>query len=112
MNNREEILAKSRNENKDQDIFEKEVSIKAGNIAACAAAILATLFFVIQILVGGGMNYGLYAIIFSIPAAGYIVKALTMKRKPDVVLAIIWTVAAIILSVVHIAELIRSSTIL
>lgn len=112
MNNREEILAKSRNENKDKDLYEKEVQVKAGNIGACTAAILATFFFVVQILVGGGMNYGLYAIVFSVPATGYIVKSLNMKHKRDIVFAIIWTVAALMFSVVHIYGLIASSTIL
>ncbi|MDD2427586.1 MAG: DUF6442 family protein, partial [Eubacteriales bacterium] len=62
--NKEEILAKSRAENKNQDVFAKEVSRIGGNVAAAVAAILATIFFVIQILVGSGTNYGLYAIVF------------------------------------------------
>lgn len=41
---KEEILEKSRKENKNQDIFEKEVKRIRGNSAAVAAAILATVF--------------------------------------------------------------------
>lgn len=112
MNSREEILAKSRDENKDKDLFEREVQVRAGNIGACVATLLATLFFVVQILVGAGMNYGLYAILFSVPATRYIVKSINMRCKRDIAYAIIWTVAALIFSLAHIYGLITSSTIL
>ena len=61
---KEEILEKSRKENKNRDIFEKEVLKEGGNIGGIAAGILATLFFILQIAAGGGINYGLYAGIF------------------------------------------------
>ena len=54
--NKDEILERSRRENKNQDIYEKEVIIKGNRYACIAAAILATIFFVIQIFVGGGIN--------------------------------------------------------
>ena len=55
---REKILELSRKENKNQDIFEKEVVVLGNSCACICAGILATIFFVIQIFVGGGMNYG------------------------------------------------------
>jgi hypothetical protein len=110
--NKEEILEKSRNENKNQDVYEKEVIKEGGNIGAVVAAILATIFFVIQILLGEGMNYGLYAVVFSIPAAGYIVKAIRLKRKHEVVVAILYTIAVITFSVAHVYQLFTAATIL
>ena len=53
---KEEILEKSRKENKNRDIFEKEVLKEGGNIGGIAAGILATLFFILQIAAGGGIN--------------------------------------------------------
>jgi hypothetical protein len=112
MNNREEILAKSRNENKDKDLYEKEIQVKAGNMGACAAAILATIFFSIQIVVGGGINLGLHAVFCSVPATGYIFKAVNMKRKRDIIVSVIWIAVTLILSIAYIHGLIASSTIL
>jgi len=112
MSKKEEILAKSRNENKDKDLFEREIQVKAGNIGACTAAILATVFFVTQILTGGGMNYSLYAILFSIPATGYIIKAIHMKRRREIVCAAIHTIVTLIFSFAHIYTLISASPIL
>jgi hypothetical protein len=110
--NKDEILAKSRQENKNQDVFELEVLRDAGNTCAIVAGILATIFFVIQIFVGGGMNYGLYAVVFSIPTTGYIVKSIRMKRKKEILIAIFYTIFTLALSASHIYNLITSSAIL
>lgn len=110
--NKEEILEKSRIENKNLDLFEREVSQKAGNLAAIIAAILATVFYVIQFFVGLGQNYGLYAVVFSIPATGYLVKALRMKNKKDIVAAAVFIIVTLFFSVTHVSHLITTSTIL
>lgn len=110
--NKEEILEKSRKENKIQDIFEKEILQQGGNVGAMTAAILATAFFVIQIFVGKGMNYGLYAVIFSIPSAGFIVKAIRLKRRHEIIVAVIYIIATLMFSVAHIYNLITTSAVL
>ena len=112
MNNRDEILAKSRNENKGKDLFEMEVQVKAGNWGAAASALLAAIFFTIQIIVGDGTNYGLFAVIFSVNATGYIIKAIRLKKRNDIVFAILLVITTLVFSVVHIYGLITSSTIL
>lgn len=103
--NRDEILSKSRKENKDKDLFKIEVQIQAGNIGSLTAIILATIFFVTQVLIGEGFDFGLYAIIVSISAAGFIFKAIRMKHKRDIILATVYTLATLILSVAHIIKL-------
>jgi len=110
--NKEEVLEKSRKENKNLDLFEREVSQNAGNLAAIVAAILATIFYVIQVFVGLGQNYGLYAVVFSIPATGYLVKAIRMKNKKDIIAAAVFIIVTIFFSAIHINHLITTSTIL
>lgn len=110
--NKKEILERSRKENKNQDIFEKEVLQQGGNVGAMTAAILATVFFVIQIFVGKGMNYGLYAVVFSIPSAGFVVKAIRLKRRHEVIVAAIYIIATLMFSAAHIYNLITASLIL
>jgi hypothetical protein len=63
---------------------------------------------VTQSLIGDGFNFGLYAIIFSVSAAGFIVKAIRMKRRRDIVLSIIYTLTTLILTTVHISKLITT----
>ena len=67
--NKDEILAKSRAENKNKDVYEQEVLKQASRSAVVVQMALATLFFVTQIFTGGGVNWGLWALvrIFSYP---------------------------------------------
>ncbi len=109
---REEILAKSRRENKFQDIFEKEVLKEGGYAGAITAAVLATAFFLVQIFLGEGCNYGLYAVIFSISAASFVVKAIRMKRRHEILFAAIYVVTVLGFSAAHIGQLVSLSTIL
>ncbi len=106
---RNEILAKSREENKNRDVHEKEVLIEGGNIGAITAVVLSTIFFVVQILLGKGMNYALYAVVFSILAASFIVKAVKLKRKHEIAVAVIYVLLTILLSIGHIYYLMGTS---
>lgn len=110
--NRDEVLERSRMENKNQDIYEKEVIKEGGNYGSIVAAILATVFFVIQIFLGGGTNYGLYAIVFSIPMTGFITKYKRLRRKHELFIAIFYIIVVVLFSVAHIYNLFSASTIL
>lgn len=104
-------IGKSRKENKNQDIYEKEILKEGRNIGAATAGILATVFFVIQILTGGGINYGLYAVVFSIPAAAFTVKAFRMKKKHEIFMAVIYIIFVLLLSASHIYNLVTSQAV-
>ncbi len=103
--NKEEILAKSRRENKNQDIFEMEIIRDGAKTGAIAAAILATLFLILQIFAGSGINYGLYAVVFCIPASTFAVKAFRLKRRHEMILAVLYILFVLMLSVAHIYNL-------
>ncbi|MDO4479626.1 MAG: DUF6442 family protein [Erysipelotrichaceae bacterium] len=110
--NKEEILERSRKENKNQDIYEKEIIILGNRYACIAAAVLATIFFVIQIFVGEGIDYGLYAVVFSLTMAGFWIKYIRMHKKHELLVAICYTVMVLIFSAVHIYGLVSASQIL
>lgn len=110
--NKEEILEKSRAENKNKDIYEQEVLRQAGNIAAVVMLALATVFFVVQIFVGGGMNWGLWALVFSGCMTTFWVKYIRLRRRHELVMAILYTIITVSLSVGYIYDLIASSVIL
>lgn len=109
--NKDEILARSRKENKDRDLYEMETQTKAGNIGSLVATALTTVFFVLQSRYGHGFDFGLYAIILSVSAASFTFRAIRMKRGRDVAVAAIFTLATLILSVIHIHQLITTSTV-
>lgn len=107
--NKDEILSRSRQENKDRDLYEAEVSLNAGNAASLTAILLATVFFVTQLVVGGGWNLGFYAIVFSIGATNFVIKAVRLKRKRYLLLAIVYTLITVILSVFHLLGVMTKS---
>lgn len=104
--NKEEILEKSRSENKDQDLYEKEVMKDASQAGVLTAGVLATIFFIIQIFAGGGMNYGLYSIVFAINSATFIYKAIKLKRKHEIFVAIAYTLLTLVFASAHIYNLV------
>ncbi len=110
--NKEEVLEKSRRENNNRDIYENEVLREGGNIGAIVAAILAAIFFIVQIMLGGGQNYGLFAVVFSIPAASFVVKAVRLRRKHEIAIAILYVFTTLAFSLAHIWQLVKASMIL
>ena len=110
--NKEEILERSRKENNNQDLHEKEVLNQANRYSCIIAIVIATLFFVIQILVGGGINYGLYAVVFSMIMTSFWIKFIKLHRKHELFVAICYTIMVVLLSFAHIYNLITSSAIM
>ena len=110
--NKEEILEKSRAENQNKDIYEQEVLKQASTSAVLAMMVLATAFFAAQIFVGGGTNWGLWALVFSAHMMTFWVKYIKLHHKHELVMAIAYTILVSALSGCHIYHLIASSTIL
>ena len=110
--NKEEILEKSRAENRNKDIYEKEVLKQAGTSAVIVMMVLATIFFVVQIFVGGGINWGIWALVFSSNMTTFWVKYIKLRRNHELVMAITYTIFVSACAVGHICHLIASSAIL
>lgn len=106
---KEEILAKSRAENNHRDIYEKEILKQAASVAAVVLLSLATLFFVVQIFTGGGINYGLYALVFTVNMSSYWVKYGKLRKKSDLCLAVVETLFVAALSAAHLYSLVSPS---
>lgn len=108
--NKEEILERSRKENKNKDVYINEINTKGGNIAAIVGLILTTIIFISEILLGFGMNYGLYGIVFSVIGTSNLYKAL--KLNTNKIFPIFTLIMAITFIVAHIYNLINKSTII
>ncbi len=94
--NKEEILRASRNENQNKDIYELEVIRKGQRIGGLIGiCVTFTLMFVERVILENGMNYGYFLIILSAGAGLWIYKALKMKKKHEVFLALLWAVLAV-----------------
>ena len=110
--NKDEILAKSRAENKNRDLYEQEVLKLANKSAVLILLVLAAVFSVTQIFAGGGINWGLWALVFSVNMTTCWAKYIKLHRKNELVKAIIYTILVAVMSGYHIYHLIASSAIL
>ena len=72
---KEEILEKSRTENRNRDIYEQEVLKQANAVAVIVMIVLAVIFFAVQIFTGGGENWGIWALVFSVNMTTFWVKS-------------------------------------
>lgn len=109
---KEKILEKSRAENKNKDIYEQEILKQANTSAVIVMIALAAIFFVVQIFVDGGINWGIWALVFSANMTTLWVKYIKFHNKNEFLRAIAYTVLVAIFCVAHIYNLIASSTII
>lgn len=110
--NKDEILAKSRAENGNRDMYEQEVLKQSKDSVVLVQTVMAAIFFVIQLVVGGGVNWGLWAIVLSTTATTFWVKYRKLHRRHELVIAIIYTLVVLTMAACHIYTLIASSAIL
>lgn len=95
---REEILEKSRKENKNKDMYEIEIENKAVKLAAIIMIILATIYYCYEIFSGKGENYSYYSLIAVYCAILFGYKAIKLKRrrKLHIFCSLIWSIVTII----------------
>ena len=110
--NKDEILAKSRAENRNKDVYEQEVLKQASQSAVVVQMVLATIFFVTQIYAGGGTNGGLWSIVLSANMTINWMKYIKLRRKFELALAIVYTILVSVMSGYHIYDIIVSATII
>lgn len=88
--NREEILQASRNENKNKDLAELEVVYQAGVHAARAGAMVCCIVSVLSSALAHMLLYSPWVIYFSIITTQWLVRFIKIKRRSDLVLAVLF----------------------
>ncbi len=94
--NKEEILEKSRAENKGKDYFELEVEKNSKVVALLTADFLLLIIFFLKIFSGNGLDHCIWAVVSSICAGEYIYKAVKLKDKKNILAAVMWTLTTLI----------------
>lgn len=88
--NRDEILKASRKENKNKDLAEIEVTLRAGSHAGRVGALACCLISLLSSMLAHIMLYSPWIIYFSIVATQWFVRFIGMKRKSDLAVAILF----------------------
>lgn len=105
--NKEEILAMSRNENKGKDIEQLEINSRASAMGAYVATGFAALLFIAEFLITHGkINCSIWAVVTVLFTTTQIYKYAKQKKTPDLISAILWTIASVVVTTAAILSLI------
>jgi len=103
---KEEILEKSRNENKNQDVYDFETQKTASIYAFIALGIIGIVIFVVELIVKKTVCYDLLALVFGTESTVFIVKYIKMHKRHELVVAVCYTVLFLIFTAAWIRTLI------
>jgi hypothetical protein len=104
--NKEEILEKSRQENKSQDLYEKEVSKHAGTGGTIAAVLACWLLAMLDLVFNKDVS-GLMAIMQATLAGEFFASWIKSKRRYEIVLSVLFALVAVFCFAVHIDNLLN-----
>ena len=104
---RDEILRKAKAENKNRDIYELEILNKGQRVGGrVAVAVTLALMIIEMMFFDLSMNYGYYLIIVSAAAGLWIYKAIKLRRRNDIIIAVMFTVISVYSAIMAIMNLI------
>lgn len=103
--NKEEILAKSRKENKNQDIYEYDVLKSAGSIATRIGLILCCLIAVLEVIFTGKVSFGSWFIFFGMLSTLFLVKFIKLHRRHELLVTVFYFALCIMFFILFIIQI-------
>ena len=94
--NKDDILARSRAENRGSDEYEKQVLEKAGKLSSQAGLMMCCFIAAYSVIRTDRMNNGCWAIYFSISATLYWTKYIHLRKRHELAMAVISTLAGLL----------------
>lgn len=88
--NKEEILAASRKENRNQDLAEMECLKQASKVAYIVGCVICILVCLFQWNFSKTINWGCWVVNFSILGTVFLVKAIMMKKTREIILTVFY----------------------
>ena len=105
--NKNEILEKSRQENKHKDEMEKEVFLKAGQRSCAVGSIICALIIVLETFFADQVNLSILALYFAMTGTMLISKYRKLKKIHQLIFGLIQLALAAICLVLYIMRLVR-----
>lgn len=87
---KEEILAKSRAENRDRDLVEAEALNKANNIALCVSMLICAFISVLHAIFRDSPDYAVWVVQFGMLSAGMLVKFAKLRRRHELLIGLLY----------------------
>ena len=105
--NKDDILAKSRAENQGTDEYERHVLEKAGKLASQAGLVVCALIAAASVLVTERPNNACWVIYFSIQATLFWTKYHCLRKRHELLMAVISTLVGLMFLGLFVLELVR-----
>ena len=105
--NKDEILEKSRQENKHKDEMEKEVFLKAGQRSCAVGSIICALIIVLETFFADHVNLSILALYFAMTGTILLSKYSKLKKIHELIFGSIQLVLSAICMVLYIMRLVR-----
>lgn len=85
---KDEILKRSREENKDRDLVDLEASHKANECAYTAGILISSLLSVLHAIFRDSVNYAVWTVMFGMMATIMLVKYAKLKKRHELLLGL------------------------
>ncbi len=89
---KDEILSRSREENKERDLYRLSIDRNAQRVGVIVMYAVALILTIVHVIQTGKLNYMLWIVALSVDTAMDIYKAITLKSKKAIVSALILVV--------------------
>ncbi len=102
---RDEVLARSREEYKHHDEMIVDILKKAGEVSSQIGLAIAAILFGIEAFFYNSYNYGILSIYFSMEASKELVKYAKLKERKQLFMGMLMSIVGIALFVAHLITL-------
>lgn len=106
---KDEILAKSRKENKDMDFVEAEALAKANSIALSVGIMVCGLLSVLSAIIKEHVDYAAWTVYFSALATQMIVKYVKLRRRHELLIGLFYAVCCVMFFVFYLRDVLGVS---
>ena len=105
--NREEILERSRSENKNHDEMELAALAKAGQRACAVGGLVCAAFIIIEAFLAKKVSCSIWAVYLSMTGTMLLTKYFKLGKKHELVFGLMQLVLAAVFFVMYVIELVR-----
>lgn len=104
---KEEILARSRNENNNKDMVEEETRNQAAGLGMAVGGAVCMILSLLEVIITDHVNTGCWAVYASMLGTQFLVKYIRLRRKHELILACLWLAICLTFVGLHIRGLVR-----
>lgn len=102
--NKEDILKKSREENKNGDEREEKIKLNSYAMSAAIGGLLCMVFVLLETLLFGRITAHLWVIYSGILFSKSLLDAVKLKKRRDIVCAVLWGIVCVLNIAVYILD--------